>query len=83
MNKVLEVKIDSAPKEILEKVKVEAGRNGLFFDGDETKGGFSGHGIEGNYEICDGILKLTVSKKPLIAPWSLIESKVRSYLSSI
>lgn len=83
MSKVLEVKIDSDPKEILDKVKIEASRNGLFFNGDEARGNFSGHGIEGDYEFCDGILRLTVSKKPLIAPWGLVESKVRSYFASI
>jgi len=81
MSKAFEVKLTSDPDEVIAKAKVAARENGVKFEGDSQMGHFSGHGIEGSYLILDDTLAIKISKKPLIMPWSLIETKLRKYFA--
>lgn len=52
------------------------------FEGDISSGKFSGSGVEGYYSVLPGDqFEITITKKPFIAPMSLVESKIRSYFS--
>jgi len=52
---------------------------GAEFTGDGKAGRFAGGGVEGQYEVEGESITVTISKKPLVAPWSLVEEKVRSF----
>ena len=54
-----------------------AGRSaGVEFAGDDAQGTFKGV-AEGSYRVAGGKVEITVDKKPMIAPWGMIESKLR------
>lgn len=50
---------------------------GATLEGDETAGAFSGRGIEGTYAVQGDQVTVTITKKPAVAPWPLIENIVR------
>jgi hypothetical protein len=77
--KSFDVPLKLDPKEIIAKAKVAAKESGVQMEGDEIKGFFKGHGIEGHYSIAKDILAIEITKKPMIMPWSLIETKLRNY----
>ena len=55
--------------------------SGGSFSGDETSGFFSGSGVEGRYSVGNNIF-ITITKKPLIAPQSMIISKITEYFEA-
>ena len=58
-----------------------AGRSvGVEFAGDQASGTFSGVAA-GSYRVVGGSVEITVDKKPMIAPWPMIESKLRELFS--
>jgi hypothetical protein len=82
MTKSFEIPINSAPEELLAKVKKAAAEHGAEFTGDTQSGRFSGSGVEGEYRIEEGKAIVTVTNKPFIAPWSMVESTLRQFFST-
>ena len=81
MSKSFEVKLNGSADAIIAQARAAAKHNGIHFDGDEQNGRFAGHGIEGSYLIFEDVLSVQIAKKPLIVPWSLIESTLRKYFA--
>lgn len=81
MAKTFAVKLPEDTLTALADAKAAAKQNGVDFIGDHLSGHFKGKGIEGCYEISENVLAVTVLKKPLILPWSLIEATVMEFLS--
>ncbi len=81
MSKSFEVKLNGNVDEIIAKARHAAKHSGIHFEGDEQTGHFAGHGIEGSYLIFEDILSAQIAKKPLIMPWSMIESTLRKYFA--
>jgi hypothetical protein len=81
MSRSFEVKLSGNADEIIDQARAAARRNGVHFDGDGQTGRFAGHGLEGSYLIFEDILTVQIAKKPLIMPWSLIESTLRKYFA--
>jgi lipid-binding SYLF domain-containing protein len=79
MCRTFTITIPSDEPDYLENVKSSAEGMGAVFAGDETRGSFSGRGIEGEYLIEGNRLTVTIKKKPAIAPWPIIESLVRGF----
>lgn len=79
MSKSIQLKLNSAPDEVVARAKTAASHHGVRFVGDEQTGHFEGHGIEGSYWIVEDMISIRILKKPFIIPWSLIEAKVRDY----
>lgn len=52
-----------------------------YFYGDLDEGSFSKSGVEGTYEIFSYGAKITLTEKPFLASWSMIEEKIRSLIS--
>lgn len=74
--------ISLAGKDITSEInKIKAAMvNGGTFEGDIASGKFSGSGVEGYYLVKPGAqIEITITKKPFIAPMSLVESRIRSY----
>jgi len=63
--------------ELLEKARDAAARNQVALEGDELAGKFSGHGFEGRYLVRGAEITLTVTRKPFIMPWFLVEQALQ------
>lgn len=76
------VTLSDEPASVLEKVRKLLTENGGQFNGDSSSGSFAGSGVKGEYHISGQIVTITITKKPLLAAMSLVESKVREYFKS-
>lgn len=67
-----------------EVAKIKSGliTGGGKFEGDICSGKFSGSGVSGYYITTGDTIEITITKKPFIAPMSLVENKIRSYFDS-
>lgn len=65
----------------LAKVKSEMLKAGHKFNGDSAKGSFAGGGVEGDYTIDGNTVTVNITKKPFVAPKSLVERKIREYFA--
>jgi hypothetical protein len=73
--------VKTKPEDLLQTLKGKLrGHDQIVFTGDETSGHMKGRGFEGSYSMSrtpSGTeIALTISKKPFIIPWSIIESKL-------
>ena len=59
-------------------IKMLAKEEGIMFVGDTKSGSFDGK-ISGNYVIEGDIIHININSKPLLAPWSMIEVKLREF----
>jgi hypothetical protein len=80
-----EIPIKDQPESLIDRAKSTIeGADGAFA-GDTRTGAFAVPAkigtVEGTYTIEDNILKVTITKKPFIAPYSMIEDALRRYLS--
>lgn len=56
-------------------------QNGFKFVPGENGGTISGHGFEGCVRFTGQELEVEITKKPLIAPWSMVESKIKGFFA--
>ncbi|MCG8313593.1 MAG: DUF2610 domain-containing protein [Pseudomonadales bacterium] len=63
-------------EEALEKLNKLAEKYNVEFTGDHSSGFAKGHGFHISYQIEGKNCTLTVSKKPLLVPWSMIEKQL-------
>jgi hypothetical protein len=52
---------------------------GVDFKGDTTSGSFSGKGVKGTYWIQGRGVTVTITGKPSLIPWGIVESQVRAF----
>jgi hypothetical protein len=81
MSKSFSVKLSREPSQVVAEFKTAAAQNNFNFAGDESQGRFSGKGIEGHYDINGDALTVTIEKKPLMATWALVESKLKGFFA--
>lgn len=81
MSKQFSVTLKGDPQAAVAKFKATAEKHSINFTGDYPAGQFKVMGVEGHYEISESVLTLTIKKKPALIPWTLIESKVKDFLS--
>jgi hypothetical protein len=80
------VKINSDLSSILKKVENTITSNGGAFSGSTNSGSFSGKTaigmVKGKYRcISSNEVEITITDKPFVAPYSKIESTIRTYFS--
>ena len=63
-------------EEALEKLNILAEKYSVEFKGDHSEGYAQGKGFHIRYEIVGKQCTLTVSKKPIFVPWSVIEKQL-------
>lgn len=80
MAKFFEVELKENLEELIARTKNTAKEEGLTFDGDTNGGTIKGRGFEGVYKITDGKVAVTINKKPMLVPWLVVESKLKSFL---
>jgi len=64
------------------EAKKVATENGATFRGDTTSGSFSGKGVKGRYKMEGKTVKVTITDKPTLAPWSTVESRVKEFFQA-
>ncbi|MBM4201169.1 MAG: hypothetical protein FJ189_07770 [Gammaproteobacteria bacterium] len=77
--KTYKVLMSREPTAVVEKARRTANSNGFDFSGNETAGQFAGKGLQGSYRIDGTQISITIDKKPLILPWGVIESSIKSF----
>ncbi len=82
MAKTFTYTITEDPEQIINKVKQVATEKGINVTGDHQQGSLSGHGVNADYLLEDSTLTITVQKKPLIVPWSMVEKLVTNFVDS-
>jgi len=70
-----------SPDSLLAKAKAVAQEGGVSFVGDTTGGRFEGKGVQGEYRVEGTHVTVTILSKPFLAPWSVIEAKVRAFFA--
>lgn len=78
MPRTFRFRIHGDRKALLREVRRRAAEQGVIFEGDESGGQFSGL-ISGYYEVSGDIVALTIEQKPLLAPWEMIESRIKRF----
>jgi hypothetical protein len=79
MAKFFQFNIITEPDELFAKAKKAAEESGVTFSGDSKKGCFHGSGIAGEYALEGETAIVTITQKPFLASWSLIEAKVKEF----
>jgi hypothetical protein len=80
------VQLNNEIPSVLKKVESEITGNGGNFKGNEEKGSFDGKTllglIRGEYCCLSGNeIKITITHKPLLVPYSVIESEIKKYFT--
>lgn len=81
MSRTFEIHMKEDPAVVLDRAKAAAKRSGALFEGDLKGGTFSGSGVEGTYVIEGNLISLTVTEKPPVIPWSIVETMVHSFFA--
>lgn len=71
----METTLDSSS--LLARVRKVVRENGATLVGDGQSGRFSHDLIKGEYRMVGRTVLVTITDKPLIAPWSIIEARLR------
>lgn len=83
MKHVFAITLSADPVSVVTKVKHLILEGGGTFSGDSSSGSFSGSGVVGSYTVAGTIATITITKKPLLAPIKLVESKIREYFNHL
>ena len=81
MSRRIEIPLHEDGSQLLERVRETAWKYGAQVVGNGERGEFVGKGIHGAYAIDGGRLAITISKKPMLLPWSMIEKTVRNFFT--
>jgi hypothetical protein len=79
MGRSFQVPLKGDPDALASRAEQLARQVDAEFTGDGKAGCFAAGGVEGQYEVQGENVTVTISKKPLVAPWWLVEEKVRSF----
>jgi hypothetical protein len=79
MSKSFSVNFSGDAASLLARASKTAADNGAQVIGDAHGGTFSGRGVEGSYTVNGNTVNVTVDKKPVIIPWSLVESQLKQF----
>ncbi len=82
MAKIFSFPVTGDPQQLISKVKQVASEKGIDVSGDHQQGSLSGQGVNADYLLEDSILTITVQKKPLIVPWTMVEKMVAKFVDS-
>ena len=81
MAKSFTVTFGGSPAALVKKAQTAAQEAGAEFDGDTASGHFKGKGVVGHYTIDGSKVTVTITKEPLLAPWHLVESRIRKFFA--
>ena len=81
MSRSFRIKIQEDPDVLVARAEKVARQAGAEFKGDAHSGSFAGSGVEGQYAVEEDSITVTITRKPMIAPWSLVEDKVKGFFA--
>ena len=81
MSKSFRMPLKEEPAVLVERARKLAEDSGADFSGDASSGRFAAKGVEGEYAVEGDTITVTVTRKPIVAPWSLVETKVKEFFS--
>ncbi len=81
MSKSFSMPLNDDPAALVERARKLAEDRGVEFSGDVSSGHFAAKWVEGEYVIEGDNITVTVTRKPMVAPWSMVESKVKEFFS--
>lgn len=73
--------LPEAAEILVEKLRKAAVKHDIEFDGDAARGYARGKGFHVEYRVNGKQCTLTVTKKPLLIPWALVESQLHKLFS--
>jgi uncharacterized protein (DUF697 family) len=73
------VNLAADPDVVLAQAKKVTAQNGGIFKGDTHSGQFSARGVVGEYKVKGKAVILTITEKPILMPWFVVESKIKSF----
>ena len=79
MSRTFRVSTTERPSTLVARVQEGTKKYGADFKGDATSGSFSAKGVKGTYSIQDGAVTVTITDKPFLIPWGLVETQVRGF----
>lgn len=79
MPRTFEIQTNKDPDTFMAEAKEIARENDATLTGDARSGTFSGMGVEGSYEVEGKTVRITITEKPWLLPWALVESTVRGF----
>ena len=81
MSRTFRVNTTERPSALVARVQEGIKKYGADFKGDATSGSFSAKGVKGTYtySIQDRAVTVTITDKPSVIPWGLVESLVRGF----
>lgn len=82
MAKTFTFTINGDTKSIMNNAKQIASEKGISMQGDHLQGHLSGQGINADYTVENSRLTLNVNSKPLIVPWSMVESMIAQFIDN-
>jgi hypothetical protein len=82
MAKTFDIPFSGDAASLLQRAKDVATLAGANMTGDTSSGKFSGKGVEGHYEVLGHTVHVTIDKKPLIIPDSVVEERLRKFFGS-
>jgi hypothetical protein len=65
----------------LRKTQSLANKTSASFQGNESAGKFSARSVTGVYRVRGNRVTITITDRPFLVPWSIIESKVRRFFT--
>lgn len=68
------------PPSLLARARRAAKENGATFVGDESAGRFSHDMIKGKYRRVGETVVITITEKPFLVPWPLMEAQLREFV---
>ena len=81
MSHTFKIPLNKPKAQLLQDAATLLPQNGFTFTPDDNGGRISGHGFEGSVRFTDTEMEVEITKKPMIAPWSLVESKIRGFFA--
>ena len=81
MSRTFSFQIDHDPEILIAKAKKTARHYGATIEGDSQKGCIAGDGYAADYAINGNNVRVTVKKKPLLAPWFMVKAAIREFLA--
>lgn len=76
MARTFRIRIRGDKDAVLAEVRRRAAEQGVAFAGDTSRGEFSGL-VSGQYEVSGDFVSLTITQKPFLASWEIIEAKIQ------
>jgi len=72
-----QITLTDSPADAVQRAQNAAQQNGSQFNGDDTAGSFSGHGVYGTYIIVGQVVTVTITSKPFYVSMGMIQDGVQ------